>query len=56
MQKDGLDKYAIDLVARLGGLIRLLDLADDSEYQALEKEEPFRACAQASAGSRDCRR
>ncbi len=42
MRESGLDKYAIDLVARLGGLIRLLDLADDSEYQALEKEEPFR--------------
>ncbi len=42
MRENGLDKYAIDLVARLGGLIRLLDLADNSEYQALEKEEPFR--------------
>jgi len=42
MRENGLDKYAIDLVARLGGLIRLLDLADNSDYEALEKEEPFR--------------
>jgi diguanylate cyclase (GGDEF)-like protein/putative nucleotidyltransferase with HDIG domain len=42
MQKDGLDKYAVELVSRLGGLIRLSDLSADSEYEALEKEEPFR--------------
>ncbi len=42
MQKNGLDKYAVDLAARLGGLIRLLNLSNDSEYEALEKEEPFR--------------
>jgi GAF domain-containing protein len=42
MRENNLDKYAVDLVARLGGLIRLLDLADNSEYEALEKEEPFR--------------
>jgi len=42
MQQDGLGKYAVELASRLGGLIRLSDLSVDSEYEALEKEEPFR--------------
>ena len=42
MRQQGLDKYAVELVSRLGGLIRLSNLSDDSEYEALEKEEPFR--------------
>ena len=43
MKKSGLDKYTVDLASRLGGLIHLLNLNDDSEYHALSKEEPFRA-------------
>ena len=42
MHKERLDKYAVELASRLGGLIRLSDLKSDSEYEALEKEEPFR--------------
>jgi diguanylate cyclase (GGDEF)-like protein/putative nucleotidyltransferase with HDIG domain len=42
MRKNGLNKYAVDLASRLGGLIRLIDLGDESEYEALSKEEPFR--------------
>jgi len=42
IQQDHLDTYVVDLVARLGGLIRLPAPADDSQYEALEKEAPFR--------------
>jgi diguanylate cyclase (GGDEF)-like protein/putative nucleotidyltransferase with HDIG domain len=41
IQEKNLNKYIVDLVARLGGLIRLPNLSNDSEYQALEKEPEF---------------
>ena len=42
IQKDELHEYAISLVARLGGLVVLRNLASDSEYRGLEKEDAFR--------------
>ncbi|MGB0036821.1 MAG: GAF domain-containing protein [Candidatus Acidiferrales bacterium] len=43
VQGNSLDKYIVKLVARLGGLVVLRNLAADSDYEALEKEESFRA-------------
>ena len=43
IQENNLDEYFINLVARLGGLVALRNLASDSEYEALEKEESFRS-------------
>jgi diguanylate cyclase (GGDEF)-like protein/putative nucleotidyltransferase with HDIG domain len=42
IQKDSLDNYAVTLVARMGGLVVLRDLARDGNWVALEKEEAFR--------------
>jgi len=42
VQRDKLDSYVIHLVARLGGLVALRNLASDAEYEVLEKEESFR--------------
>jgi diguanylate cyclase (GGDEF)-like protein/putative nucleotidyltransferase with HDIG domain len=41
-QQDDLDEYVVNLVARLGGLVVLRNLVSDSDYLALEKEEPFK--------------
>ena len=41
IQAGGLDRYFVNLVASLGGLVVLRNLAADSDYQALEKEEAF---------------
>jgi len=41
-QESQLDEYLIGLVARLGGLVVLRELARDSDYEALEKEGSFR--------------
>jgi len=40
-QECKLDEYLVKLVARLGGLVVLRDLADDTEWEALEKETSF---------------
>src|ERR1700749_1519810 len=40
-QQDDLDEYIVNLVARLGGLVVLRNLASDSAYRTLEKEEQF---------------
>jgi diguanylate cyclase (GGDEF)-like protein/putative nucleotidyltransferase with HDIG domain len=42
VQQGSLDEYAINLVARLGGLIKLTDLPSDSRWESLEKEDSFR--------------
>jgi diguanylate cyclase (GGDEF)-like protein/putative nucleotidyltransferase with HDIG domain len=42
IKRDGLDDYTVTLVARMGGLVVLRDLARDANWVALEKEEPFR--------------
>ena len=42
MQEGGLDEYVVNLVARLGGLVALRNLASNSDYVALEKEDTFR--------------
>ncbi|MGA7840813.1 MAG: GAF domain-containing protein, partial [Candidatus Acidiferrales bacterium] len=42
VQENNLDDYVVRLVARLGGLVVLRDLARDANWVALEKEEPFR--------------
>ena len=42
MQEGGLDEYVVNLVARLGGLVALRNLASNADYVALEKEETFR--------------
>ena len=41
-QENHLDDYLVGLVARLGGLVVLRELARDSDYEALEKESSFR--------------
>jgi GAF domain-containing protein len=41
IQKGSLDSYTVNLVARLGGLVVLRDLARDANWIALEKEETF---------------
>ena len=42
IQKENLDDYAVNLVARMGGLVVLRDLARDANWVALEKEKSFR--------------
>jgi len=42
IQGNDLDRYFVNLVARLGGLVVLRNLAADSDYEALEKEDAFR--------------
>ncbi len=42
IQANDLDRYTVNLVARLGGLVVLRNLAADSDYKALEKEDSFR--------------
>jgi diguanylate cyclase (GGDEF)-like protein/putative nucleotidyltransferase with HDIG domain len=42
IQQQGLDDYTVKLVARMGGLVVLRDLARDANWVALEKEESFR--------------
>ncbi len=42
MQSQKLDDYAVGLVARLGGLVVLRDLARDAAWVALEREPAFR--------------
>ncbi|MGA2483141.1 MAG: diguanylate cyclase [Candidatus Acidiferrales bacterium] len=41
-QQEGLDDHLVNLVARLGGLVVFRDLARDSAWAALEKEEAFK--------------
>ncbi len=41
LQEDDLDSYVVTLVARLGGLVVLRDLARDANWEALEKEPSF---------------
>ena len=41
LQEDDLDSYVVNLVARLGGLVVLRDLARDADWEALEKEPSF---------------
>lgn len=41
LQEDDLDSYVVNLVARLGGLVVLRDLARDANWEALEKEPSF---------------
>jgi len=42
IQSDDLDRYVVNLVARLGGLVVLRNLESDGDYEALEKEESFK--------------
>ncbi len=42
IQDGNLDDYLVGLVARLGGLVVLRELARDSDYEVLEKEDAFR--------------
>lgn len=46
VQTSGLDDYAINLVARMGGLVVLRDLGRDANWVALEKEEAFQKIRQ----------
>jgi diguanylate cyclase (GGDEF)-like protein/putative nucleotidyltransferase with HDIG domain len=46
MQEENLDEYLVRVVARLGGLVVLRDLARDSNWEALEKEDAFRQLRQ----------
>lgn len=41
LQEGELDDYIVKLVARLGGLVVLRDLARDANWEALDKEEAF---------------
>ncbi len=43
LQDKGLDSYLVNLVARLGGLVVFRDLPRDGLWEALEKEDFFRA-------------
>ena len=45
-----LDEYMVNLVARLGGLVVLRDLARDANWEALEQEESFRQVRQLLLG------
>src|SRR5215831_643307 len=45
-QENELDEYLVGLVARLGGLVVLRELARDTDYEALEKEGSFRQVRQ----------
>src|SRR6204780_333400 len=42
IQKENLDDYPVNLVARMSGLVVLRDLARDANWVALEKEKSFR--------------
>ena len=42
IQEGDLDEYIVNLVARLGGLVVLRELARDANWASLEKEESFR--------------
>ncbi len=42
IQENELNDYVVSLVARLGGLVVLRNLTNDSEYKGLEKEDAFR--------------
>ena len=42
IQENDLDRYVVNLVARLGGIVVLRDLWRDSLWEALEKEDSFR--------------
>jgi diguanylate cyclase (GGDEF)-like protein/putative nucleotidyltransferase with HDIG domain len=42
IQKGNLDEYLVSVVARLGGLVVLRDLARDANWEALEREDAFR--------------
>lgn len=42
LQEDDLDEYLVSQVARLGGLVVFRDLARDTSWTALEREESFR--------------
>lgn len=42
VQDEGLDDHLVALVARLGGLVVFRDLARDSAWEALERQEHFR--------------
>ena len=46
MQNEKLDDYVVGLVARLGGLVVLRDLARDAAWVALEREPAFRQLRQ----------
>src|ERR1700723_3936956 len=46
IQKNDLDDYAVMLVARMGGLVVLRDLARDVNWVALEKEDSFKRVRQ----------
>ena len=46
IQKGNLDAYLVGVVARLGGLVVLRDLARDANWEALEREEAFRQLRQ----------
>ncbi|HXZ12330.1 MAG TPA: diguanylate cyclase [Candidatus Sulfotelmatobacter sp.] len=46
IQQENLDEYVVNLVARLGGLVVLRNLASDAGYKALEKEDSFRLVRQ----------
>lgn len=46
IQDGNLDDYLVNVVARLGGLVVLRELARDANWEALEKEEAFRRLRQ----------
>jgi diguanylate cyclase (GGDEF)-like protein/putative nucleotidyltransferase with HDIG domain len=50
IQEGDLDDYLVSLVARLGGLVVLRDLARDSNWEALEEEASFRQVRQLFLG------
>ena len=50
IQEGGLNDYVVNLVARLGGLVVLRDLARDSNWEALEEEASFRQVRQLLLG------
>jgi diguanylate cyclase (GGDEF)-like protein/putative nucleotidyltransferase with HDIG domain len=50
IQQDNLDQNVASLVARLGGLVVLRDLARDANWQALETEDCFRRLRQLLLG------
>lgn len=52
IRKHGLDDYAVNLVARMGGLVVLRDLARDANWVALEKEKSFQQVRQILLGQR----
>jgi len=46
IQDENLDEYLVGVVARLGGFVVLRELARDSKWAALEKEDAFRQLRQ----------